>query len=61
MSRNMQRIMLLILTGVGLGGFAIYQIIAGAGSDHVAIGIAYLLASIVAFGAVIRLPTKAAE
>lgn len=61
MSKSMQRIVLLILMGVGLGGFGIYQMINGIGGDRVALGLFYLAAGIVAFVAVLRLPTKPVE
>jgi hypothetical protein len=61
MSKSVQRIIMLLLLGVGLGGFGIYQIAGGPDSDHIALGIVYLAAGLVAFGAVLRLPTKPVE
>jgi multisubunit Na+/H+ antiporter MnhF subunit len=61
MSKSLQRIGLLLLMGVGLGAYAIYQIFKGPDADHVFLGLAYLGASIVAFVAVLKLPTKPAE
>lgn len=61
MSKNLQRIILLIALGLGLGGYAIYQITSGPDQDHVFLGLFYLAASIVAFVALLRLPSKATE
>ncbi len=61
MSKSLQRIGLLLLIGVGLGAYGIYQILKGSTADHVFLGIAYLVPSVVAFVAVLKLPTKPAE
>jgi|GEM_PF-2842273 len=61
MSKNLQRILMLVGVGIALGAIALFQIVQGTDSDHVFIGIAYLVPSITAFIAVLKLPTKAAE
>jgi hypothetical protein len=61
MSKSMQRIILLTFTGLGLGAFAIYQLIGGPSADHVFIGIAYMITAVVALGTVLKLPSKPAE
>jgi len=61
MSKSLQSLILLFLTGVGLGAYAIYQIAAGQDGDHVVLGLFYLAASIVAFVALLKLPTKRVE
>ena len=61
MSKSLQRIIILVLMGVGLGGYAIYQLFKGPDSDHIFLGLCYLGAGIAAFVAVLRLPTKPAE
>lgn len=58
MSKSLQRIFLLMLMGIGFGIVAIYQMLQGPGEDHVAIGVLYLIPSIAAFVALLRLPTK---
>ena len=61
MSKSAQRIVMLILLGIGLSGYAIYQILKGPDADHVFLGLFYLATGIIAFVAVLRLPTKPAE
>ena len=61
MSKSVQRIIMLLLVGLALGIFAIFQILKGPDSDHVLLGLAYLVPSIAAFVAVLKLPTKPAE
>jgi divalent metal cation (Fe/Co/Zn/Cd) transporter len=58
MSKSTQSILMLFLLGIGLGGYAIYQITSGPDPDHVWLGLFYLAASIVAFVALLRLPAK---
>jgi hypothetical protein len=61
MSKSLQRIIILILLGLGLGGFGIYQMIDGVGGDRIPLGVLYLATGVVAFVAVLRLPTKPVE
>ncbi len=61
MSKSAQRILMLVLMGIGLGGYGIYQITNGPDPDHIALGIFYLIPALVAFVAVLRLPTKPVE
>ncbi len=61
MSKSLQRIILLFAIGLGFGIFAIYQMVDGPNSDHVALGVAYLIPSIAAFAALLMLPSKQAE
>lgn len=61
MSKSTQRIILLMLMGVGFALFGFYQIASGPSSDHVAIGLFYLIPSVASFVALLRLPTKPAE
>jgi hypothetical protein len=61
MSKSLQRIFILVLMGIGLGGYAIYQLLKGPDSDHIFLGLCYLAAGIVAFVAVLRLPAKPVE
>ena len=61
MSKSVQRIMMLLLLGLGLGVYGVYQIVKGPDSDHVWLGLFYLVPSIAAFVAVLRLPTRPVE
>lgn len=61
MSKSVQRIIMLLLLGLGLGVYAVFQILKGPDSDHVWLGLAYLVPSIAAFIAVLKLPAKPAE
>lgn len=61
MSKSLQRIFILVLMGIGLGGYALYQLFKGPDPDHVFLGLCYLAAGSVAFGAVLRLPAKPVE
>jgi hypothetical protein len=61
MSKSIQRIILLVMLGVGLGAFGIYQMIYGIGGDRIFLGLLYLATGIVALVAVLRLPTKPVE
>lgn len=61
MSKSMQRIAVLLLMGIGFGIYALYQIIQGPDSDHVFLGLFYLIPSLGAFVALLRLPTKPVE
>ena len=61
MSKSTQRIILLMVMGVGFGLFGLYQIAGGPNSDHVVLGLFYLIPSVAAFVALLRLPTKPAE
>jgi len=61
MSKSLQRIVMLLALGIGLGLIAIYQIVKGTDSDHVILGLFYLIPSIAAFVAVMNLPTKPVE
>ena len=61
MTKSLQSIIMLLLLGLGLGGYAVYQIFGGPDSDHVVLGLFYLAAAVVAFGALLRLPTKPAK
>ena len=61
MSKSLQRIVMLIGLGIILGITAIYQIVKGTDSDHVFIGLLYVIPSVTAFVAVLKLPTKPAE
>ncbi len=58
MSKSLQRIFILMLMGVGFAVFALYQITKGPDSDHVWLGVAYLVPSVAAFVALLKLPTK---
>ncbi len=58
MSKSTQSIIMLILLGLGLSGYGIYQMIDGVGGDRFALGLLYIAAGIVAFVSVLRLPTK---
>ena len=61
MPKSLQSIIMLLLLGLGLGGYAIYQIFGGPDHDHVVLGLFYLATAVVAFGALLRLPTKPVE
>lgn len=61
MSKSFQRVLLLFAIGVGFGIFAIYQMMNGPDSDHVALGAVYLIPSIAAFAALLMLPSKRTE
>lgn len=61
MSKNVQRIILLIAMGIGFGLYALYQITSGPDPDHVVLGLFYLVPSIAAFVAVIILPSRPAS
>jgi hypothetical protein len=61
MSKSLQRIAMLMLLGAGLSFYGIYQMIDGIGGDRIPLGLLYLAAGVVAFVAVLRLPTKPVE
>ena len=61
MTKSLQSIIMLLLLGLGLGGYALYQIFGGSDGDHIVLGLFYLGAAVVAFGALLRLPTKPAQ
>jgi hypothetical protein len=61
MSKSMQRIVMLLLLGTGLGIYGLYQVFKGPTPDHVALGLFYMVPSVAAFVAVMKLPTKPVE
>lgn len=58
MSKSVQRIIVLMVMGLGFGLYALYQIKSGPDSDHVLLGIVYLIPCIAAFVALFMLPAR---
>ncbi len=58
MSKSIQSMFMLLFLGIGLGAFGIYQILNGPSSDHVAIGLFYMIPTVVAFVSLLKLPSK---
>lgn len=58
MSKKLLSTVLLFLIGAGFGVFSLYTLITGTGSDHVFVGLLYLVPAIAAFVALIMLPFK---
>jgi hypothetical protein len=58
MSKKLLSTVLLFLIGAGFGVFSVYTLITGKDSDHVFVGLLYLVPAIAAFVALIMLPFK---
>lgn len=52
---------MLMLIGLGLGLYGIYQLFKGDTGDHVLLGLFYVAAAAIAFGALFRLYSRPAE
>ncbi len=58
MSKSIQSIFMLLFLGIGLGAYGIYQILSGPSSDHVALGLVYMIPTVAAFLSLLKLPSK---